>query len=85
MAEALKGHLDSLILAVVAAGRVVEVQVVQPLAGLVGGLVVVAPQRAEAPVGVMRVAVGLTRGVAVVQVREERVVGRAEVHAVEAV
>ena len=73
---------ERLLLAVVVAGGMTEVEVVQPLAGLVGGLVRLAPERAEAPVGVVGVAVGLRRGVAVVQVGQERVVGRAEVRAV---
>ena len=56
--------------------------VVDPLTGLIGCLVVQAPERAEPHEALRRVAIGLCRGVAVVQVRQEREVRRAEVLAV---
>ena len=62
---------EGLFLVVVVAGRVVQIQVVDEHAGLVGRWHVV------------RVAVALRRRVAVVEVRQERRVGRAEVIAIE--
>jgi hypothetical protein len=76
---------ERLLLALVTTGRVAEVHLVDPLAGLEGGLVGEPPEGTEAMVAVMGVAVGLRGGVPVVQVREERVVGRSEVLAPEAV
>ena len=68
---------EALLLPVVAAGRPVEVQVVAPLTGPVAlGLRAVAH-------GVVRVAVTLRGGVAVVQVGQEGAVGGAEVLGVE--
>ena len=65
---------ERLLLAIVAARRICEIQVVDPLPRLV----------AAAVVGhVVRLAVALGRGVAVVQVGEERPVGSAEVLPVE--
>jgi hypothetical protein len=76
---------ERLLLALVAAGRIGEVELVDPLARLPGRLVGEALEGAEPVIAVVRLAIGLRRGVAVVEVGQERVVRRPEVLAVVAV